>query len=138
MAKRLDDQKRAAWARRIERYQASGWTVARFCQSENIAVHVFYYWAKRLGSAGSRTALPRDRGGSQVRRAANNRRFQPVSPRSVRGNDDVARVHFRLGTNAQVSIPADCTEALRCIVKCLQEPSAMTAGAFQQVRLGSR
>lgn len=139
MAKRLDDQERAAWVARIERYRASGWTAAKFCRSENVVPHAFYYWAKRVGSTASGPSASRDRGGRQDRLGMRSRSRQHLpQPRSIHGDDNVARVHFRLGSNAELSIPANCTEALRCIVKCLQEPSATIVDAFQQVRLGSR
>ena len=36
------------WTDRLERYQKSGQTVARFCQNEGIAEASFYHWKKKL------------------------------------------------------------------------------------------
>ena len=49
MTRRLDVEKRREWEKRFERFRASGSTVARFCASESVSEHTFYYWAKRIG-----------------------------------------------------------------------------------------
>ena len=58
MTRRLDVEKRREWEERFERFRASGLTVARFCASESVSEHTFYYWAKRIG----RRSRPVDRG----------------------------------------------------------------------------
>ena len=54
MVSRQDVEKRRAWEVRFERFQASGLSVARFCEQERVSVHTFYYWAKRVGSSSAR------------------------------------------------------------------------------------
>ena len=51
MARALDQEKRREWAKRFERFRASGATVTHFCRHERVNVKTFYYWSKRVGSA---------------------------------------------------------------------------------------
>jgi hypothetical protein len=43
-----------------------------------------------------------------------------------------------VGQNARVSIPADCLDALRCLVQCLNEEKAGQQDAFRPVLLKTR
>ena len=63
------------WTDRLERYQKSGQTVARFCQKEGISAPSFYQWKKKL--AGGPNA-------SRARLIAGSTR-QPVQPTQRQG-----------------------------------------------------
>ncbi len=61
MARLSDPAKAAQWERRLERFDASSLSVARFCQRESVSVASFYHWRKKLAEkAGPEPAPPRD------------------------------------------------------------------------------
>jgi hypothetical protein len=109
-----DVQKRRAWKARFARYRASGHSVARFCHQERVPTNRFYYWAKRLRAA--RTVVP-----SRVDEA------RPLS--KTRG----PVVRFRWKSGAEVRVPADCLEVIRCLAECLARSHGHRAEAFQEV-----
>ena len=48
MARPTDPRKSAAWQRRLQQFPASGMTVSKFCDRENVSVATFHYWRQRL------------------------------------------------------------------------------------------
>jgi hypothetical protein len=44
------------WSKRIARFERTGISLAKFCDDENVAIHSFYYWKKKITS---NTSLPR-------------------------------------------------------------------------------
>jgi hypothetical protein len=38
------------WAERLERFQSSGLTAAKFCQAENVSLPSFYQWKRKLAA----------------------------------------------------------------------------------------
>jgi hypothetical protein len=83
MTRGLDHEKRRAWAAKLERFRASGLTIAKFCAEEKIHVQTFHYWARRIRAA-------------QPSRSTPNNAVAPAGDSS--GAD--ARVHFVLAVNA--------------------------------------
>ena len=99
MAGGLDFGKSREWAERLERYERSGLTVARWCESEEVSEASFYYWRKKLyywrkklragkmpateGFASSRDAKTESRESCRTGPALGS--FQPVRVRSVAG-----------------------------------------------------
>lgn len=141
MTRRLDVEKRREWEKRFERFRASGSTVARFCASESVSEHTFYYWAKRIGrrSAPAQSAPAR----SAARNVASERQSEPARHRRGAGGSRPAAansplVHFRLHGGMEVSVPADCLDVIRCLVN--SAPSARVPGsdAFHEVIVGKR
>jgi hypothetical protein len=131
MASREDVQKRRAWEVRFGRFQASGLTVARFCEHERVSTHTFYYWAKRVGSASAKTSSRTS--GSVLRRTR-----QSVKPMpTVTGISSAALVRFSCRGAVEVSVPADCLEAIQCLAECLQHARAERSDAFQEVVVSS-
>jgi hypothetical protein len=122
MASLGDAAKRQAWVAKFARYQASGLSVARFCKQERVSANTFYYWAKRLKTAS--TAL-------RARRAVSSRRAaaEPTSDSSTRE----AVVRFRCASGAEVVVPANCLETIRCLAECLTEAGRHRGEAFQEV-----
>jgi hypothetical protein len=137
MTRRIDVEKRRQWKERFERFRASGSTVARFCASESVSEHTFYYWAKRFGrrSAAAHSTTAR----SAVRDGTSERQREPVR----RGRVSAATansplVHFRLNAGIEVSVPADCLDVIRCLVNSVQSSQAKRTDAFHEVVVGSR
>jgi hypothetical protein len=139
MAKRMDDQKRLLWAKRLERFRVGGLSASRFCQRENVAVHSFYYWSRRLRSVDSdaSSAAQRDVVVPAVSRR-NRMRPSTLRARDVAAENISTQIHIRLGTHAQVSIPVECLAALRCVMSCLRDSGAERQEAFQHVFVGTR
>ena len=119
-----DVEKRRAWAGRFARYRASGLSVARFCKQERVSPHTFYYWAKRLRTASSAAPSWTDRA-IMPRHAST-----PSLPNS---STREAVVRFRWKSGAEVVVPADCLEAIRCLAKCLAEAGDCRGEPFQEV-----
>ena len=140
MAKHLHDHKHQVWARRLERYRASGSTIAKFCQSENVAEHTFYYWTRRLRSAASRLTPVGGRTGSNGPRTRTDRVLYPnPASQSTLAATAPATIQLSIGSGVRISIPANCTEALRCIVSSLQDAaSPREPDAFQHVVVATR
>lgn len=127
VSRQVDVEKRRAWKVRLERFRASGLTIARFCEQERVSVHTFYYWAKRVGanSVGRSTSA----GGNPPRRT---RRSVQAAATTVRvGN--AALVRFSWNGGAEVLVPADCLGVIRCLAECLQHTRAERREAFQEL-----
>jgi hypothetical protein len=137
MARQIDVEKRREWKERFERFRASGLTVARFCASEPVSEHTFYYWAKRIGRrsavAHSTAARP------AVRDGISERHRNPVRRKRVSAaTANSPLVHFRLNAGIEVSVPADCLDVIRCLVNSIQSSQAKRTDAFHEVIVGSR
>jgi hypothetical protein len=110
-----DVQKRRAWEARLARYRASGLSVSRFCEREEVSVHTFYYWAKRLKTA-SVPSLP---GVSATPGTAD--------------RPEGAVVRFRWKAGVEVVVPAECLGAIRCLAECLAQADGRRGVSFQEV-----
>ncbi len=130
MTRRLDGQKRRQWEERFKRYRSGGLTVARFCANECVSVNTFYYWAKRIGLRSTRAR-------SAQRDGASKRHLEPVRHTHVSAAN-TALVHFRLGAAVEVSVPANCLDAIRCLTHCIQHSLAERSDAFHEVVVGTR
>lgn len=132
MASRQDLEKRRLWAERLGRYRSSGLTVARFCASEGVTVHTFFYWSKRI-AAGSTTA------GLSARSDATDRRREPAGRSYLAaGTAPPALVRFHFNTAVEVSVPVDCLDAIRCLASCVQSSRREHSDAFQEVVVATR
>ena len=127
MVSRRDVEKRRAWEVRFERFRASGRSVARFCEQERVSVHTFYYWAKRVGSNSARP--------STSVTANSPRRSRPsVKPAATTGKiANPALVRFSWSAGVEVSVPADCLSAIRCLAECLQHTHTERPDAYQKL-----
>jgi hypothetical protein len=131
MTRQLDVEKRREWEERFERFRASGLTVARFCASEPVSESTFYNWAQRIGGR-STTAR------SAARDGATERHREPVRHTHVSAvSADSGLVLFRLGAAVEVSVPANCLEAIRCLVHCAQHAPVERRDAFHEVVVGT-
>ena len=127
MASRRDVQKRQVWEARLARFRASGLTVARFCEQERVPVHAFYYWSRRIGATPNTSA---------ARQAGRKPGGLLTVPRQV-GTDGTwpdRQVHFVWNaTTVEVSVPAECLDAIRCLAECLPDARWTQADAFREV-----
>ena len=98
----------------MARFHRSGLSIGKFCKSEGVAVHSFYYWAKRCKAAAI--------GGSED---ANGSRSPEL---------DTAKqvVRFDLDENVSVLVPADRLDVIRCVLECAK-PGGEQKSAFKQV-----
>ena len=125
MTSRQDVHKGRVWAERLGRYRASGLTVARFCARERVSVHTFYYWSKRVAAGSTAvSSSPRSEPAGHAHAAVG------------AGQPPVVRFHFNAAV--EISVPADCLDAIRCLAQCVQHSRAEGAGAFQEVLVATR
>ena len=132
MRSRQDVQKRRVWAERLGRYRSSGQTVARFCASEGLSVHTFFYWSKRIAAASTAAGLssPSD---------ATGRRREPAGRSYLAaGTAPPALVRFHFNTAVEVSVPVDCLDAIRCLASFVQSSRTERSDAFQEVVVATR
>ena len=135
MSSRQDVQKRRVWAERLERFRASGLSVSRFCASQRVSVNTFYYWAKCL-RADATLAVARTPS-SPRRKAA--RGHEPARHiHAAAGTAQPALVRFQFNEAVEISVPADCLEAIRCLAQCAQQARVESARAFQEVVVARR
>jgi hypothetical protein len=138
MKYRGDVQKRREWAERLGRFRASGMTVARFCASEGVAVNTFYYWSGRAESMVHTPSTATGAASTRNRGAA--RRGREAAQRAPLGTTATppALVRFHFPAGAEVSVPADCVAAIRCLAECVRSAQPAPAAAFQEVFVGRR
>lgn len=48
MAKPLTEEQKNTWQQRIQKQQDSSLSIEKWCKENQIPVHTFYYWKKRL------------------------------------------------------------------------------------------
>lgn len=126
MMRRFDGQKLQQWRERFDRFQSSGLTVEQFCSSEHVSPNTFYYWMKRVGWRSTKVRSARrasERFGEPVHRATS----VTVAPNS-------AMIQFRLHA-AEISVPANCLDVIRCLTLCVQRAPTDRNDAFQEVRV---
>lgn len=127
MVNRCDTQKRQAWEARLNRFRLSELTVAKFCDHERVSVHAFYYWSRRIRSASPETSTEVSRTGLKAGR----RRTHDST--AADADSTAGLVRFRLNATVEVSIPADCLDAIRCLTECLAGLQPERSSAFQEV-----
>ena len=101
--------------------------MARFCKQERVSANTFYYWAKRVGSSLARP--------ESLEAGNGPRRSRPSVKRAATagGISNAALVRFSWNAEVEVSVPADCLDAIRCLAECLQRTRAEHADAFQEL-----
>jgi len=60
---------------------------------------------------------------------------QPTS--AAAGNSNAALVRFHWNAAVEVSVPANCLDAIRCLAECLRHTQVEGSDAFQEVVVGS-
>ena len=97
MSRAVSSSRESLWRSRLQRFQASGLSVTRFCQNEQVSVPSFYQWRKRLGAT-----TPR-----RVPAAA----FVPVRLSQAAG------VEIHLPNGSRICLPPGDTEALQVAIE---------------------
>jgi hypothetical protein len=131
MASREDLQKRRVWERRFQRFRSCGLTVAGFCQQERVSTQAFYYWAKRIASVSVKTSL------SNAQDVSCRKRSSAECPPATPGTASAGLVRFVCPAAVEVSVPADCLDAIRCLAECFQQAGRERSAAFQEVVVSS-
>ena len=141
MASRENERKRREWVERLVRYRAGGLTVAGFCAQERVSVNTFYYWSRRVRSVATSSAAQRARPTNSSAaivegvRALGGHGPQAESTTSgARGGE----VRFRFDAAVEVSVPAECLDAIRCLVECLGRHRVERDAAFREIVVATR
>ena len=144
MARALDQGKRREWVKRLERFRASGTTVAHFCVHERVNVKTFYYWSKRVGSAAPLEQRHAVGEGEEFRRAPASHGAGTRHHGDGRANAKAAAdglVRFRFGS-VEVDVPAGCLDVIRCLAESAGRSAAHVSGftptGFHEIVLGAR
>jgi hypothetical protein len=106
MARSSDPAKVAQWRRRLERFDLSNVSVARFCQREGVSVASFYHWRKKLAVKTRPPATPR-------RIAPPASAFKPLSITGAAS--PVVAVHLPGG--ARLEVPAGEYRTVRVVLR---------------------
>ena len=116
------------WRDRLERYQKSGQTVARFCQKEGISAPSFYQWKKKL--AGEPSAGKARRIADSARQHVRATQGQGESPPTGSGFQSVELLPapssvttIRLPNGIEIELGSDL-RVIDLLVKQLLERSA--------------
>jgi len=125
MVSRQDIEKRRAWESRFEQFRASGLSIARFCKRQRLSVHTFYYWAKRVGAKSARSS---GRGQSPRRNGSHMKSSAATCPTA-----GSALVRFSWHAGVEVSVPADCLSAIRCLVESIERARGRQTDVFQEL-----
>jgi hypothetical protein len=134
MAK-ADARKQSEWQRRLDRFESSGLTIAQFCRNEGIPVHTFYYWGKRLGRRSRRSRRSDSRTPSEKARDSVS---SDKDAAALGGRHSRPLVHFTWGSKLRITVPAECVDAIRCVLQhAHQEEGGLRDAArpFQEVIL---
>lgn len=107
MARSSDPAKAAQWRQRLERFDLSNVSVARFCRREGVSVASFYHWRKKLVVKTRPPATPR-------RIAPPACAFKPLSITATTTSPTIA-VHLPGG--ARVEVPAGDLRTVRVVIR---------------------
>ena len=141
MASRENERKRREWTERLVRFRACGLTVARFCAQERVSVNTFYYWSRRVGSVATSNAAQRVRPTSSPASVARgSRAFGEHGPRAELATSGArgGEVRFRFDASVEVSVPAECLDAIRCLVECVGRHRVERDAAFREIVVATR
>ncbi len=97
MAQGSKTEKVNAWSERLERFQRSDLTVARFCEAEGVSQAAFYAWRKKLANRSGATGKPK------VAR----RRFQAVEVATPLGKPEQRAATIRLAEGIEIELGSD-------------------------------
>ena len=145
MTKNVDPDKQSDWQKRLARFRASGQTVTHFCQQEKVTPSNFYYWSKRLrqkspAASTARSRRRRDSKPEHLDKSAVGARLQPTGDTAPA----VPMVHFFWNRDLQISVPADCLDAIRSVLEWSRAAVAEIAktpgrsSAFHEVLVDAR
>jgi len=140
MSKANDTVKREAWRRRLERFEAGDLSIAQFCRDEGVGTHTFYYWSKQLGRTSGRKGgrNGRSRAGTRSPRSRPKQCLASTTESKVVSTSEPV-IHFTWDSRLSFSVPADCLDAIRCVLQYASHSRAGSAdgpplvNAFRQL-----
>jgi len=131
MPKTGDAVKREQWRRRLEQFETRGQSIAEFCREEGVGTHTFYYWRKQLGHTSQTSrSVRRGRTGRPSERTADEpatRERRAAKPEPVPTGESV--IHFTWDSRLSFSVPADCLDAIRCVLEYANHTRAAASDA---------
>lgn len=108
-----DPHKEQHWRELLQRWQASGLSVADFCRQEQLAPAAFYAWRRTLRQRDQPVPVPRD---------APTVTFVPLHVRPE-PHTDRAALELVLGNGRVLRIPTGCSlDSMRALLAVLEEP----------------
>jgi hypothetical protein len=120
MARRADLDLATAWRWRLERFECSTLSIARFCFAEGVSEASFYQWRRKLKAAGAARQV-NERSKECRRETPSPATFAPV--RLIGG----ASVTAHLPGGTRLEIPLGDEAAARAAIEMLMEADAQHA-----------
>ena len=120
MARGSKAEKVNAWSERLERFQRSDLTVARFCEAEGVSQAAFYAWRKRLANRSESSGNPK------VARP----KFQSVEVATPLGKPEQRAATIRLAEGIEIELGSDprvAGQVVESIVRQLYEERFATS-----------
>ena len=117
MARGSDAEKVTEWSERLEQFQRSDLTVARFCEAEGVSQATFYVWRKKLANRSVSTG--------KVARP----KFQQVEVSTPLGKPEQRAATIRLAKGIEIELGSDLRvvdQIVESIVKQLYEERLAT------------
>lgn len=121
MARRADLDLAAAWRWRLERFELSTLSIARFCFAEGVSEASFYQWRRKLKATGAARQSTNERSKESRRETSLPATFAPV--RLIGG----ASVTAHLPGGTRLEIPLGDEAAARAAIEMLIEADARRA-----------
>jgi hypothetical protein len=120
MSRVSDAEKVNVWSARLERFQRSDLTVARFCETEGVSQAAFYAWRKKIAN----------RSESRRKQKDARPRFQAVEVSAPVGKPEQRVATIRLAEGIEIELGSDLRvvdQIVESIVKRLYEERLATA-----------
>jgi hypothetical protein len=106
-----------------------------------VSVNTFYYWSRRVGSVATSNAAQRARPTNSsaaivagVRALGEHGPQAELATSGARGGE----VRFRFDAAVEVSVPAECLDAIRCLVECVGRRRVERDAAFREIVVAPR
>ena len=103
MSRGASRKKLEEWRGRLERFEASGLSVAAFCELEKVSTASFYQWKKKLRTSTRSADRASDSGGFQALHVADVSASQNQTPQSQTVIQLGERVSIQLGNDLSVA-----------------------------------
>lgn len=135
MGRGVDHGKRREWAERIRRRQASGLTVAEFCEWEGVSVASFYNWQNKLSGTESVKQTVELVTSGRPSRSLRKASFLPVHVKQA-GTTTApgTRIEIQLANGVRVFVPISDPESVENIISVASRLSSLNGGTVNQDR----
>jgi hypothetical protein len=120
MGRRADGAKRGEWVNRLARREASGLTVAEFCEWEGVSVAAFYNWQKKFtreSAEGQSPAKATRAVRSEPQPLRHKTAFLPVRVMTSNATASTAsQIEIRLTNGVRIFVPRPDTSTLQDVI----------------------